>query len=84
MAKYGSSYFLTYEMSKREKEKRHMKVAEMNRKHIKTRLKKSTYIMTDLDLTLLNDGEYKSNIKMNNKKYRKKEKKKPKVDVLNF
>ena len=40
--------------------------------------------MTDLDLTLLNDGEYKSNIKMNNKKYKKKEKRKPKVDVLNF
>lgn len=63
-----------------------MEIAEMNRRIIKWKLKKSTYVMTDLDLMLLNDGEYKSNIKENNKKYKPKKKKKKwtKVDVLKF
>lgn len=68
----------------RKRKKQHMKIAEMNKRHIKMRLTKSTFVMTDLELGLLNDGEYKSNIKMNNKKYKKKVKEKAKVDVLKF
>ena len=72
--------------SKRKGNKVSMEIAEMNRRIIKWKLKKSTYVMTDLDLMLLNDGEYKSNIKENNKKYKPKKKKKKwtKVDVLKF
>lgn len=60
-------------MSKRKKLKQiSSEINEMNRRIIRKRFSSPLYIINDLELMLLNAGEYKANIKNNNKKYKKK------------
>ena len=43
--------------------KRHLEIAEMNRRIIKNKMKSSTYVLDWLDEVLMNSGEYKANKK---------------------
>lgn len=43
--------------------KRHLEIAEMNRKIIKNKMKSSTYVSDWLDEALMDSGEYKANKK---------------------
>lgn len=61
-------------MSKRKLKQILAEVKEMNRKIIKKKFSNPLYIVNDFELMLLNDCEYKANIKKNNKKYKKKKK----------
>lgn len=61
-------------MSKRNLKRISAEVKEMNRRIIKKKFSNPLYIVNDFELMLLNEGEYKANIKKNNKKYKKKKK----------
>lgn len=61
-------------MSKRKLKRISAEVLEMNRRIIKKKFSNPLYIVNDFELMLLNAGEYKANIKKNNKKYKKKKK----------
>lgn len=43
--------------------KRHLEIAEMNRRIIKNKMKSSTYVSDWLDEALMDSGEYKANKK---------------------
>lgn len=43
--------------------KRHLEIAEMNRRIIKNKMKSSTYVSDWLDEALMDAGEYKANKK---------------------
>ena len=43
--------------------KRHLEIAEMNRRIIKNKMKSSVYVSDWLDEALMNSGEYKANKK---------------------
>lgn len=60
-------------MSKRKKLKQiSSEINEMNKRIIRKRFSSPLYIINDVELMLLNAGEYKANIKNNNRKHKKK------------